>query len=83
MSKKAVNYQVNEKDIDTVLKIMKKTNPNATPEMAIDFLENTAAGIHQLSHSDPEKLEKIYDELQQGSKNIASEKDENKEEKTD
>lgn len=57
-------YQINEKDIDTVLNYLKIHDPeNATPEMAIAFLEFFKAKFHELAHTDPEKLEEIYKEF--------------------
>lgn len=56
-------YQINEKDIDTVLNILKKTDPNATPEKAIEILESLQAGFHEMSHTNPELLEEIKKEL--------------------
>ncbi len=64
MSDTSVKYELNEKDIDIVLNILKKIDPeNATPEMAISLLENTQAAFHKMSHTDPQKLEEIYKEL--------------------
>ncbi|HYT44476.1 MAG TPA: hypothetical protein VEP90_19255, partial [Methylomirabilota bacterium] len=61
MSKNPVKYEINEKDIDIVLGILKRIDPeHATPEMAISILEHYQAEFHELSHKDPEKLEKMY-----------------------
>ena len=69
MSDTSIKYELNEKDIDTVLAILKKIDPeNATPEMAISLLENTQAAFHEMSHADPEKLEAIYKELLEAKK---------------
>ncbi|CAN5158285.1 hypothetical protein BH09PAT1_BH09PAT1_2350 [soil metagenome] len=60
----AQNYELNEKDIETVLNILKQTDPeHATPEMAIEILEHLQKGVHELSHTDPGALIKIYEEL--------------------
>lgn len=57
-------YQINEKDIDSVIRFLKVTDPeNATPEMAIELLEHLKASFHTMAHEDPEKLEEIYKEL--------------------
>jgi hypothetical protein len=62
-------YEINEKDIDTVLGILKRSDPeNATPEMAIAILERLQANIHLLSHTDPEKLIEIFNELKKQKK---------------
>ncbi|AHB40769.1 MAG: hypothetical protein ACD_25C00269G0008 [uncultured bacterium] len=64
MSTKTKKYQINEKDIDTVLNILKRTDPkHATPEMAIDILEHLQATFHTMRHYDPETLVKLYEEL--------------------
>lgn len=64
MKNRSAGYEINEKDIDTVLNILKRTDPkNATPEKAIDILENLQAGIHMLSHTSPQALEEIQKEL--------------------
>lgn len=57
-------YELNEKDIDTVLRILKRNGlENATPEMAIAVLEHLQATVHELSHTNPDELVKIYKEL--------------------
>lgn len=57
-------YQINEKDIESVIRFLKVTDPeNATPEMAIELLEHLKASFHTMTHEDPEKLEEIYKEL--------------------
>lgn len=54
-------YELNEKDIDSTINFLRIYDPeNATPEKAIAFLEYLHAGVHGLSHGDPEKLEEIY-----------------------
>lgn len=60
------DYEINEKDIDKVLDILKRTDPeNATPEMAFEILEQLQATFHTMAHDDPEALEKMYEELKQ------------------
>lgn len=62
-------YQINEKDIDGVLNYLKIHDPeNATPEMAIAFLEYFKTKFHELAHTDPEKLEEIYKEFKKEKK---------------
>lgn len=59
------NYEINEKDIDTVIRFLKINDPeNATPEKAISLLEDLQAGVHKLSHTNPELLEKLHQELE-------------------
>jgi len=64
MSTKAKKYQINEKDIESVLKFLKYTDPEqARPEMAIDLLEHMQATFHTMRHTDPKTLVKLYEEL--------------------
>lgn len=64
MSAKVGNYQITEKDIDVVLRFLKATDPeHATPEMAIEILEHLHTTFHTMSHTDPDALEKIYEDL--------------------
>ena len=61
---KAKRYEITEKDIDTVLTILKQVDPeHATPDMAITILEHFQAKFHIMAHEDPEKLEKLLKEL--------------------
>lgn len=69
MKTQMTDYEINEKDIDTVLNILKKSDPeHATPEMAISILENMQATFHELRHIEPELLVKIYEDLVNGDK---------------
>ena len=64
MSKKSSKYEINEKDITSVLNWLKIEDPeNATPEMAISILKNLQASIHMIGHTNPEALKKAYSEL--------------------
>ncbi len=64
MSKKSVKYEINDKDIESVINFLKLTDPkNATPEMAIEVLEYLQKRIHSLAHADPGKLKEIYSEF--------------------
>jgi len=66
MTDKSDNYQINEKDIDSVINFLKNYDPeNATPEMAISILEHLQASVHELAHTNPDLLMKIYDDLKQ------------------
>lgn len=57
-------YQINEKDIDSVLNFLRLTDPDhATPEMAIVLLEHMYATFHTMNHDDPEKLKELYEDL--------------------
>jgi hypothetical protein len=65
------DYEINEKDIDSVIRFLKIHDPeNATPENAISLLEELNAGIHKMSHTNPELLEKLYKELNENKKKI-------------
>jgi cytochrome oxidase Cu insertion factor (SCO1/SenC/PrrC family) len=60
----AKEYELNEKDIDSTIRYLKTIDPdNATPEMAIAFLEELHVNIHILSHENPELLAKIYKDV--------------------
>jgi hypothetical protein len=57
-------YELNEKDIDSALRFLEIFDPeNATPEMAIELLEEMQAGIHTMSHENPDLMEQTYVEL--------------------
>lgn len=67
---KPTKYEINEKDIDTVLSILKRTDPeNATPEAAIAYLEDMQAELHRIGHDNPEKLEELMGEIIKQKKN--------------
>lgn len=64
MNDKSQGYEINEKDIDTVLSVLQKTDPdNATPEMAIAILEHLQATVHELGHTNPDLLLEIFEDL--------------------
>ena len=64
MTIKTGGYQLNEKDIDSMIRFLKATDPeHATPEMAIDILEHLKAGVHTMADLDPEKLKEIFEEI--------------------
>jgi len=57
-------YQINEKDIDSVIRFLKITDPeHATPEMAIELLEYLQVTFHTMRHEDPDMLAKIYEDF--------------------
>ena len=65
----AKQYELNEKDIDSAINYLKSIDPdNATPEMAIAFLEELHASVHILSHENPELLDKIYQDVKKKKK---------------
>ena len=54
-------YELNEKDIDSVLNFLRIFDPsNATPEKAIGFLVYLRIGFHEIGHDNPEKLEQLF-----------------------
>ena len=60
----AKQYEINEKDIDITISYLETVDPvNATPEMAIAFLEQLQASVHMMAHENPGLLEKIYKDL--------------------
>lgn len=57
-------YELNEKDIESVIRYLKIYDPeNATPEKAIAKIEEAMASAHALNHSNPEVLEQLLEEL--------------------
>ena len=53
-------YELNEKDIDSVLNWLKINRPdNANPEFAIEMLEELHAVVHTASHEEPENLDNM------------------------
>lgn len=58
------DYELNEKDIDSVINFLKIHDPeNVTPENAISLLEDMKTGIHDLAHSNPDLLDKLNEYL--------------------
>ncbi len=58
------DYEINEKDIDSVIRYLKIHDPeNATPEKAISMLEDLQAFIHGVGHDNPELLEKMLKDM--------------------
>lgn len=68
-------YELNEKDIDSVINWLKINRPEyAYPEFAIDMLEELYASVHTMSHEEPEKLDNFNTAL---NKTIERRKQEN------
>lgn len=66
----AKQYELNEKDIDTVLNILKRNDPeHATPEWAIRILEHLYTTLDDVSFDDPERLDRI---IEDASKKLSS-----------
>lgn len=66
----AKQYELNEKDIDTVLNILKTNDPeHATPEWAIRILEYLYTTLDDMSFDDPERLDRI---IEDASKKLSS-----------
>ena len=60
----ADNYEINEKDIESVIRWLKIHDPaRATREDAIAMLQDLQTGFHRMSHSSPELLLKLKQEL--------------------
>ncbi len=59
-------YEINEADIDKMIRYMQLEKPEdtITPEMAIERLELMHQSFHELAHTNPELLEKWYDAVQ-------------------
>lgn len=69
MKNKSGKYEINEKDIESVIRFLKIADPeNANPETAIAFLEELQDGFHNLSDNNPDKLLEIYTELKKNRK---------------
>lgn len=67
----AKDYEINEKDIDAVIRFLKLTDPeHATPEIAIELLEHMQMAFHTMAHDDPEILEKIYQDMKLKRKDV-------------
>jgi hypothetical protein len=57
-------YEINEKDIEAVLRFLKATDPeHATSEIAVALLEHMQAAFHKMAVEDPDMLQKMYEEL--------------------
>ena len=65
----AKDYEINETDIDWMIKRIKQIDPeHATPEMAITLLENMVAKHHLLAHKNPEVLYELFKDYTAGKK---------------
>lgn len=60
-----IGYDLNEKDIDGVIRFLKITDPeNATPETAIDFLKYLKINLRSnLAETSPDELENLYQQF--------------------
>lgn len=48
-----IGYDINEKDVDTIIRILKKYDPeHATPKYVIDFLTKTKFNMRESSNVD-------------------------------
>jgi hypothetical protein len=57
----AKQYELNEKDIDSVIRWLEINEPeNATPERAITILERMYERVHMGSHEEPELFDEIH-----------------------
>ena len=58
------DYELNEADVEKMIKHLKLVYPEdtITPEMAIEELEKMYTSFHKLLHTNPELLEKWYKE---------------------
>lgn len=69
MTNKPGGYQINQKDIDSVVNFLKITDPeNATPEVAIQLLEHFKATFHELAHENLDGLQELYEKLKREQK---------------
>ena len=59
------DYEITEADIDKMIHILQVSQPEdtITPEMAISKLEEMYENFHLIAHSNPELLERWYEEL--------------------
>ncbi len=59
------NYEINEKDIESVIRWLKINDPeNANREKAVALLQDLKAGFHGMAHNNPELLDKLKRELE-------------------
>lgn len=66
--------EITEQDIEVALRYLKYHDPeNATREEATSLLEDLQQGYHQMSHDNPELLEKLKKELDENKKSGSSE----------
>lgn len=67
----AKDYEINEKDIDAVIRFLKLTDPeHATPGIAIELLEHMQQAFHTMARDNPEMLEKIYRDMKSKRKDV-------------
>lgn len=59
-------YEINEKDVQGMLKYLEVFHPeNANHEFAEEMLRYLKAASRRLAASDPDALDKLYEEFQQ------------------
>lgn len=58
-------YELNDEDIQAVLKNLRATDPDATKEDAIQLLLKTKMDVREKAQDDPEGLEKAQKLLEQ------------------
>jgi hypothetical protein len=62
----ADGYELNEKDIASIVRYLKIHEPeNATRERAIALLEDLRAGVDIMAYNNPDLLEKLQKELEE------------------
>jgi hypothetical protein len=63
------DYHYNEADIDRIINYIKLIDPkNATPEIAIEILEDEYVKYHDMSHDDPEIHYAIFQDIKKRKK---------------
>lgn len=65
----AKHYEINEKDIETLLRILRTKHPEAQPEHAIKLLKSFKSTFHNLEQSNPVMLEEMYQQLMEDKEN--------------
>ena len=60
------DYEITEADIDKMMHYLQVSMPEdtITPEIAIEKLEEMYESFHSLAHSNPELLERWFEEIQ-------------------
>ncbi len=56
-------YELNDKDIETVLESLQRVQPDATREDAINLLLKTKMEVRELAQTDPDQLENMLENL--------------------
>lgn len=58
-------YELNDKDIETVLESLQRVQPDATREDAINLLLKTKMEVRELAQTDPDQLENMLANLRE------------------